>query len=64
MKITHKIDDFLVELFPQYKKSNFDLSILKEEITKYFTVEPYVDQLGLKYEKEYEMAKKWNSRNW
>ena len=45
MKITHKIDDFLLELFPQYKKSNLDLSILKEEITKYFTVEPYKPQV-------------------
>ena len=47
MKITHKIDDFLVELFPQYKKSNLDLSILKDEITKYFTVEPYKPRVSI-----------------
>ena len=50
MKITHKIDDFLLELFPQYKKSNLDLSILKEEITKYFTVEPYKPRVSIEGE--------------
>ncbi len=50
MKITHKIDDFLLELFPQYKKSNLDLSILKDEITKYFTVEPYKPRVSIEGE--------------
>ena len=50
MKITHKIDDFLLELFPQCKKSNLDLTILKEEITKYFTVEPYKPSVSIEGE--------------
>jgi hypothetical protein len=36
MKIIHKIDDFLFQLFPQYIKSNNDLDVLKEEINKYY----------------------------
>ena len=47
MKVTHKIDDFLLELFPRYKKSNLDLGILKEEITKYFTVGPYKPKVSI-----------------
>jgi hypothetical protein len=41
MKIIHKIDDFLLELFPQYKKSTNDLEILKAGIAKYYTFGPY-----------------------
>jgi tetratricopeptide (TPR) repeat protein len=41
MQIIHKIDDFLLELFPKYEKSNNDLEVLKDEITKYYTYGPY-----------------------
>lgn len=41
MKIIHKIDDFLIELFPKYQKSTDDLEALKAEIEKYYTFGPY-----------------------
>lgn len=41
MQIIHKIDNFLLELFPKYQESNNDLSVLKEEITNYYTYGPY-----------------------
>jgi len=37
MRIVHYIDDFLLELFPKYLKSNKDIEILKEELTDYYT---------------------------
>lgn len=36
MVIVHKIEDFLLELFPNYKQTN-DLAVLKEELEKYYT---------------------------
>jgi len=50
MTITHKIDKFLVELFPQYKQSNNDLEVLKAEIAKYYTIGPYKPSVSLKDE--------------
>ncbi len=50
MKITHKLDEFLLELFPQYKESNQDLDVLMQEITKYFTVGPYKPKISIKDE--------------
>ncbi len=41
MKITHKIDDFLIQLFPQYKKSDNDLEVLKAELANYYSIGPY-----------------------
>ena len=41
MIITHKIDEFLVELFPDFKSSNNDLNILKDELTRFYTIGPY-----------------------
>ena len=39
MTIIHKVDKFLLELFPDYKNSNKDLNILKEELIKYYTID-------------------------
>ena len=41
MTIIHKIDKFLLELFPQYKNSNNDLNILKDELINYYSIGPY-----------------------
>ncbi len=103
MTITHKINKFLLELFPQYKLSNNDLDVLKTEIAKYYTIGTqginpsstnkykvnsipskefsgynllayyYVSwsiamremlaELGLNYEKEFELATQINNKN-
>ena len=47
MKITHKIDTFLAELFPTYKQLNNDLDVLKTEIAKYYTIGPYIPVVSI-----------------
>jgi Tfp pilus assembly protein PilF len=47
MKIIHKIDTFLAELFPTYKQSNNDLEILKAEIAKYYSIGPYIPVVSI-----------------
>ena len=47
MTITHKIDQFLAELFPQYKKSGNDLEILTTEIAKYYAYGPYLPMVSI-----------------
>jgi len=47
MKITHKIDEFLAELFPQYKKTTSDLEVLKLEIAKYYSYGPYKPSVSI-----------------
>jgi tetratricopeptide (TPR) repeat protein len=37
MQIIHHIDDFLLELFPKYKRSNNNLAVLKEEVANYYS---------------------------
>jgi len=92
MQIIHKIDDFLVELFCQFKKSFNDLQALRitqclhrsynysiggipgKQFSGYQILAWYyiswsiampdmVGQLGLNYEKEYEMAKQMSGGN-
>ena len=41
MIITHKIDEFLVELFPDFKSSDNDLNVLRNELSRYYTIGPY-----------------------
>lgn len=47
MTIIHKIDKFLLELFPQYKLSGNDLDVLKAEIAKYYTIGPYIPLVSI-----------------
>lgn len=41
MQIIHKIDNFLLELFPKYAASNKNLEILKDELSNYYSFGPY-----------------------
>jgi len=43
----HKIDEFLAELFPQYKKTASDLEILKLEIAKYYSYGPFKPSVSI-----------------
>jgi tetratricopeptide (TPR) repeat protein len=42
MTIVHPIDTFLYELFPNAKSAEDKVSVLQEEITRYYTVGPYL----------------------
>jgi len=48
MRITHKIDKFLQEIFPNFKKSNNDLDVLKDELSKYYSIGPYKPMVTIK----------------
>jgi tetratricopeptide (TPR) repeat protein len=48
MTITHLIDNFLFELFPKAKSSEDKISALQNEITKFYTVGPYVPTVTVK----------------
>ena len=48
MKILLEIDDFLLELFPNYKNSENNLEILKDELIQYYSVGPYKPTVTIK----------------
>ncbi len=41
MQIIHRLEDFLFELFPAAKAKREDLTMLREELTKFYTYGPY-----------------------
>ena len=46
MTIIHKIEDFLLELFPKYKASP-NVGTLKEELENYYTHGPFKPQVTI-----------------
>lgn len=48
MTITHPIDAFLYELFPNTKKLGSSNDVLKEEMLKYYTIGPYKPLVAIK----------------
>jgi len=48
MKISLEIDDFLLELFPKYRKSDNNLDVLKEELIHFYTYGPFKPNVTLK----------------
>lgn len=48
MIIIHKIGEFLGELFPRYKASDYNEDILKEELTQYYTYRVFRPTVGIK----------------
>ena len=50
MQIVQRIDDFLLELFPKYQQSNKDLAVLKQELSDYYTFEPYRPKISIQDE--------------
>ena len=48
MKILLEIDDFLLELFPNYKNSENNLEILKDELIQYYSFGPYKPNVTIK----------------
>ncbi|MBC5992426.1 tetratricopeptide repeat protein [Pontibacter cellulosilyticus] len=48
MTITHQIDDFLFELFPKAKAAENSKGTLKEEMSRYYTIGPFVPSVIVK----------------
>jgi len=47
MTIIFKIDDLLLDLFPRTKETNFDRSVLKDELTDFYSVGPYKPKIHI-----------------
>ena len=47
MTIIFKIDDLLPDLFPRTREANFDHSVLKEELSDFYSVGPYKPKINI-----------------
>jgi Tfp pilus assembly protein PilF len=47
MTIILKIDDLILDLFPRTKETNFDRSVLKDELTEFYSVGPYKPKINI-----------------
>ena len=47
MTIVFKIDDLLLDLFPRTREANFDHSVLKEELSDFYSVGPYKPKINI-----------------
>jgi len=47
MTIILKIDDLLPDLFPRTKEANFDHSVLKDELSDFYSIGPYKPKIDI-----------------